>query len=135
MITVMGFKNDDAIFVLFLIFHVERSPEKHEERRRRGCIIRTMVSMYMIWRTIIFICMVSNITSIVITICSMLSSGRGIIAIISMIRRLFGSRVRYRLVAWFSEPGEIAALAVLLWCRWLFRTIASELREKWRMPL
>ena len=60
---------------------------------------------------------------------------RGLIAIISMICRLFGSRVRYRLVAWFSEPGEIAALEVLLWCRWFFRTIASEWREKWRMPL
>ena len=70
--------------------------------------------MYMIWRTIIFVSMVSNITSIVITSSSMLSSGSAIMIIISMICSHFGSRARYPLVVWFFEPGEIATLAVFL---------------------
>ena len=73
-----------------------------------------MVFMYMIWRTMNLICMVSNITSIVITSSSMLSSGSAIIIIISMIRSPFGSRARYPLVVWFFEPGETATLAVFV---------------------
>ena len=93
---------------------MERSPEEHEESRSRSCSICTMVSMYLILKTMNFICMVSNITSVVITSSSMLSFGSAIMIVIFMTCSLFGSRARYPFIVWFFEPGEIATLAVFL---------------------